>query len=107
MSRRPARIPATRARTLRALVLLPDPEQAGLTERERIALRLRNDATLSRLCVCGALATRPRYRRGGVERFSMLHESDCPAASEVCDEIARRLGPELRYRAVVAEVQVA
>jgi hypothetical protein len=92
---------------VRAVFVLPDPDQPGLTAAERVALRVRNDATLTGRCVCGATAPRPRYRRGAVGVLPMRHAADCPAADgPVPDAIARRFGADLAHVLVVGEVWV-
>ncbi|HEY8645035.1 MAG TPA: hypothetical protein VIL77_04070 [Gaiellaceae bacterium] len=105
---RPSRIPGTRSsRRVRALFLLPSPDQPGLSAAERLALTLRREATVSGRCVCGAVAPRVRARRGEVTHVAMVHESDCPAANSCLQALAARLGDALTYEYVVVELEVA
>ena len=102
-----ARVPGMSRRTVRALILVPDPEQAGLTQAERLALRLRRDASINGSCVCGAIAPPIRYRSGEVVSVTMLHEHDCPAADGPhLDRLAVRLGSRLVYQTIRAEIEV-
>jgi hypothetical protein len=103
-----SRIPGTHRQTLRALVLVPSPDQPGLTESERIALRLRAEATATGRCVCGARWKPTRVRRGAVVHVRMLHESDCPAADGPhLRRLAERLGHSITYDSIVVEFKVA
>jgi hypothetical protein len=102
------RVPGMRNRTVRALMLVPSPDQPGLTSAERLALSLRRDATVTGRCICGAVAPRVRARWGEVTHYSMLHESGCPAADGPhLRALARRLGSDLAYETVVVELEVA
>jgi hypothetical protein len=110
MSKRTGRIPGTSAtrRTVSALVLVADPQQNGLTDRERIALTLRADATATGRCACGAVWPRLRLKRGKVTHATMLHAADCPAASiDVLSALAARLGPSLKFAALRVELKQA
>jgi hypothetical protein len=97
------RVPGMHRQKLRALVLVPSPDQPGLTEAERIALRLRAEATATGRCVCGAhwKPTR-KIRRGAVVHVRMLHESDCPAADGPhLQRLAERLGDSILYDSIL------
>lgn len=103
-----SRVPGTTGRTLRTLFVLPDPDQAGLTPGERLALTLRRDASISGVCVCGATAKPIRYRKGQIMQLPFEHEHDCPAADGPhLERMVKRLGSALQYRAVIAEIEVA
>jgi hypothetical protein len=75
---------------MNVLFLLPDPDQPGLTDAERLGLRVRNDASITGQCACGAIMTLD----------GMEHEHDCPAVSPLIERLARRLGDAGRYIAV-------
>ena len=95
---------AAKPKALRALVLLPDPEQPELREEERIALRVRNSATVTGRCACGAELDFSSLQAGDVSRAAITHESDCPAVSQALERLARRLGKRVRYRSYVLEL---
>jgi hypothetical protein len=86
----------------RALCLLPDPEQADLTDEERSAIRARNTATLKGRCACGAsveLEGASKRHLAGV----MAHEAGCPATDEHMHAIAARLGRALKFNLYIYE----
>lgn len=91
--------------TLRALVVIPDPEQPGLTPAEQLALRIRAAATISGRCACGATWTLPPDEQAGMAHVGMEHEPDCPAASPLLDTLAERMGDRLRLVTVAAEIE--
>jgi hypothetical protein len=104
------RVPGTPGRRrLKTLFVVVDPEQPGLLPAERLALRLRRDATVSGVCACGAIRPLLRPGRvGGVVHAVVLHESDCPAADGPhLRRLAARLGPAIQYAFVEAEIEVA
>jgi hypothetical protein len=78
MSRRRPHVPPTRR--LRTLVLVPEPRE-GATVAERIALTVRNSATLSGWCICGATPEDVQELASGVYCVVFHHEDDCPAIS--------------------------
>jgi hypothetical protein len=107
---RRSRVPGTRRRTVRALVLVPDPTQPGLTPAERLALTLRAEATATGRCACGATRPPIRARRGEYVEVAIVHRHDCPAADGPhIDRLVARLGGEgsVLYAAVVVDVEVA
>lgn len=91
MSERRAR---ERRRRERALVLVPTPK-SGASEAVKLGLRLRNEASLSGRCACGATAEafevgddgslipveRPTSEPGRAFYVRFEHEVDCPATS--------------------------
>jgi hypothetical protein len=77
MSRRRPHVPPTR--WPRTLVLVPEPCE-GATAAERIALTVRNSATLTGRCACGATPDVEELAPG-VYRAVFRHEDDCPAIS--------------------------
>jgi hypothetical protein len=82
------------------LFVLPDPEQPGLTPAERLGLTIRNAATASGRCACGAFA-----RVAWAGHVVIEHERGCPAASPALDQLADRLGSRGRYTFVVGELR--
>jgi hypothetical protein len=92
---------------VRVLHIIPDVSQPGLTEAERLALTVRNDASVSGACACGARSSPNRATRralkGELVVFPMVHRPDCPAISPVLEELVDRLGPDLRFRPLVRE----
>jgi hypothetical protein len=104
-----ARVPAMPSRrTVRAVYILPDPNQPGLLERDRIALRIRNDATISGTCACGATSGPVRYRAGETRMLEMEHEPGCPATSNAIEQLVDRIGPtKLLYLPIVVDLEVA
>jgi hypothetical protein len=103
-----SRVPGTHRRTVRALVLVPSPDQPGLTDAERLALRLRAEATATGRCACGARWTPRQARRGEVVHVRMLHENDCPAADGPhLQRLAERLGESIVYESIVVGLKVA
>ena len=90
----------------RALFILPDPEQPGLREKERLALRVRNSATITGRCACGAEVRFPSSP-GSTAWVPMRHERDCPATSPIHERIARRLGDNVQWRRYVVELDEA
>lgn len=102
-----ARVPGTAARRVRALFVVPSPAAPGLTAAERLALTLRRDATIAGRCACGAVAPKARVKKGSIVVVPIEHAEDCPAASRVVDELARRLGDQVEYELVGVEVEVA
>lgn len=108
MKRRP-RVPASRRqpRTVRALVIVADPDAAGLIPPERLALQLRREATITGRCACGAVAPPVRIRQGKVTHWPVEHEHDCPAASAAVDRLAARLGDRVLYQTLVVDLEVA
>jgi hypothetical protein len=62
------------------LVLVPEPRE-GATAAERIALAVRNSATLTGRCACGAAPEGVQEPAPGVYRWVFRHEDDCPAVS--------------------------
>jgi hypothetical protein len=101
------RVPGTHGRTVRALVIVADPEQPGLSPAERLALRLRVAANVSGSCVCGARMAPVRIRAGELQVVPLEHHDCCPAISPIIDRVAARLGPRLLFRSVVVEMRVA
>jgi hypothetical protein len=79
MRRRRPHVPPTRRRP-RVLVLVRDPRE-GATAAERIALTVRNEATLTGRCICGATPEDVQELGPGVYRAVFRHEDDCPAIS--------------------------
>jgi hypothetical protein len=106
---RPPRVPGTPGRkTERALFVVPSPNQPGLTEAERFALRLRRDATVTGRCVCGAVRRPVRANRATLNHAAMVHENDCPAADgSHFQRLVERLGPGIAYELITADVEVA
>jgi hypothetical protein len=105
---KPPRVPATRTQPIRALIIVPDPDQPGLTRAERLALTLRRDATASGRCACGATAPRVRAQPGAVNHRTMRHEHDCPAADgPVLEAMVERLGSRLEYVYAIVEFRRA
>ena len=56
----------------RGLYLLPDPDQPGLTETERLAIMVRNSATLTGKCARGATIPPPKVKpvKGAIIRVT-------------------------------------
>lgn len=105
---RGSRVPPTRReRVVRAVYVLPSTTQPGLTEAERVALTVRNAATLTGRCACGATAPRPSAVAGQITHQLLVHEDACPAASPVLGRLAERLGPDLVYDLVPVEIEAA
>jgi hypothetical protein len=102
--RRRSRVAPTRA-AMRAVVLVPSPTQPGLSEAERLALRLRRDANIAGACACGARFGSLRVRPGRIAHPVMRHRVDCPAGDgPTLERLAGRLGDALEYEAVVVEL---
>jgi hypothetical protein len=78
MSRRRPHVPPTHRP--RMLVLVPELRE-GATAAERIALTVRNSATLTGRCICGATPEGVQELAPGVYRAVFRHEDDCPAIS--------------------------
>jgi hypothetical protein len=74
----------------RALGVLPDPDGPGLTTAERVALRVRNAATVTGRCACGATAG-PAPLPGIHHTARMEHEGGCPAHSPAAQSAMRKL----------------
>ncbi len=78
------RIPGTYRSLLRGgnfLAVLPEiPDDAS--ENVKNALAIRNAATLSGRCACGAVAGPIEQVETGIYMVTMEHENDCPAADE-------------------------
>jgi hypothetical protein len=102
-----AGIPGARQRTIRALLVIPDPDQPGLSRSEQLGLRLRADATISGRCACGASCPPIRFRPGDIRVVPMEPEADCPATSPEVERLAYRLGAALQFRQVIVEFKVA
>ena len=67
---------------LRAVAIVSDAGGPGLTSAERVALTIRNDATATGRCACGATWELPvALIPGTINRGRMIHEDDCPAIS--------------------------
>jgi hypothetical protein len=62
------------------LVLVQEPRD-GSTVAERVALGIRNSATLTGRCACGATPEDVQELAPGVFRAVFRHEDDCPAIS--------------------------
>jgi hypothetical protein len=77
MRRRRPHVPPTRRP--RVLVLVSEPRE-GATAAERIALTVRNSATTTGRCACGATPDVEELAPG-VYRAVFRHEDDCPAIS--------------------------
>ncbi len=89
-------------------MLLPSPNQPGLTPAERLALTIRRDATVTGRCLCGAVAPCVRARRGEVTHYSMFHEADCPAADGPhLQALAARLGAAMEYETIIVDLPLA
>jgi hypothetical protein len=78
MRRRRPHVPPTRRRP-RMLAIVREPRE-GATAAERIALTVRNSATLTGKCACGATPDVEELAPG-VYRAVFRHEDDCPAVS--------------------------
>ncbi len=78
---------------LRVLALVPDSSDPRLTAPERMALTVRNAATATGRCACGATAegVPARLVPGEVHLAEMHHESDCPAVSNAAWRAGRKL----------------
>jgi hypothetical protein len=63
-----------------AFVLVSEP-RPGATAAERLALGIRNSASLTGRCICGAAPEDVRELAPGVFRAVFRHEDDCPAIS--------------------------
>ena len=87
-------------------MLLADPEQPGLTPREREVIRIRNGATTTGRCACGAALNLAGVVAGEVNVLSIVHEDDCPATSNAVERAERRLGTQLAYRKYVVDIEV-
>ena len=79
---------------LRAIVLVPDASDPRLTVAERIALTVRNGATGTGRCACGAVGEVPAGKivAGETNYGVMRHEPDCPAVSKAAYRAIRKLG---------------
>jgi hypothetical protein len=76
--RRPPRVPPTRRP--RTIVFVPEPREDA-TAAERLALEIRNRATLTGRCACGAVAHFRGVDELGCGHLVWTHEPDCPAIS--------------------------
>lgn len=90
---------------MRAIVVVPDPNQPGLTPAERLALQVRVDALLAGRCACGARGT-IHATEHGLAIAGFAHEPDCPAISPALERLAARLGERLAYLELRAELHV-
>jgi hypothetical protein len=59
---------------------MPAP-RADATPAERLALEIRNSATTSGRCICGAVAEFAGVDEHGFGHVVWRHEPDCPAVS--------------------------
>ena len=91
---------------MRAAILLPDPEQSGLTTRERVAIRTRNSATTTGRCDCGAALNLAGVAAGEIDALSVAHGDECPATSRAVERAEKRLGQKLAYKKYVVEIPV-
>jgi len=78
------------------VVIVPDLESPRLTIAERMALSVRNAATVSGRCACGAViqGLPDELVPGEFTHVRMVHEDDCPAISNAALRGARKLGSE-------------
>lgn len=82
---------------LGVLAVVPDASDPRLSRSERMALTVRNAATATGRCACGAQAegVPARLVPGEAYLAEMHHESDCPAVSSA----ARRAGRKVAHAA--------
>lgn len=64
----------------RVLVVLPQAPN-GSSDAAELGIRVRNEATLTGRCVCGAVADDPVKIEPGVYRVAIAHEPGCPAVN--------------------------
>ncbi len=78
---------------LRVLAVVPDSSDPRLTRSERMALTVRNAATATGHCACGATAEGVPANPvpGEVYLAEMHHEPDCPAVSRAALRAGRKL----------------
>jgi hypothetical protein len=71
-------VPPTRK--LQAFVLVSEPRD-GATAAEQLALEIRNNASVTGRCICGATPEDVQELAPGIYRAVFRHENDCPATS--------------------------
>lgn len=78
---------------LRVLALVPDAADPRLTRSERLALTVRNAATATGRCACGATVQgMPAHPIPGEVYLAQIHhEPDCPGVSRAALRAARTL----------------
>jgi len=86
---------------LRVLAVVPDSSDPRLTRAERMALTVRNAATATGRCACGATVEgMPAHPSPGTyTETTMRHEDGCPAVSTAALRAARKLGASGRVDA--------
>lgn len=92
-----------RRQSARMLAMLPQPTGSA-SAKVQLGLRLRQDASLTGCCACGATAetfeiagdgtlspvSEPTAERGRAYYVRLLHEHDCPAASPELERALQR-----------------
>ena len=92
---------------VRVLFLLSDPSDPRLTPEEALRIELRNRATMTGRCVCGARAPRPVMRAGEVTAFPIEHKQDCPYADvALLKAIMARIHDLPRMKPIEAEIDL-
>jgi hypothetical protein len=79
---------------LRTIAVVPSANNPRLTVAERMALTVRNAATASGKCACGAViqGLPDKLIPREFTHIRMVHEDDCPAISKAALRAMRKIG---------------